>query len=87
MKDEILTKYEIKLGIMSFFVKASAIALAEIPTVKAQIKGTEIVHRNYADIFVAVATPKGLVTPVVKDCQFLSLLQIEQQIVQLAQKA
>lgn len=87
LKDEVLQKFGVKLGYMSFFVKASAIALAEIPAVNAQIQANDALYHNYADICVAVATPKGLVTPVVKDCHSLSLLQIEQQIAALALKA
>lgn len=80
-------KYGIKLGFMGFFCKAAAIALKNNPTINAVIDGDEIVYRDYCDISVAVATPKGLVTPVIRNCESLSVAEIELEIARLAKKA
>lgn len=80
-------KYGNKLGFMSFFVKASLLALREIPVINAYIDGSDIVYKNYYNIGVAVGTDHGLVVPVVKDADTLSFAQIEQTIATLAQKA
>ena len=86
-QDQFVKKYGIKLGMMSFFTKASALALQENPMVNAQIDGEEIVKYNYADIGIAVSTPKGLVVPVIRDAQSMGLAEIEQEIIRLATKA
>lgn len=86
-KDSILKEHEIKLGYMSAFSKASTLALKEIPSANASIEGEEIVYRDYVDLSVAVATPKGLVTPVVRNAESLSLLDIEREIANLGKKA
>lgn len=65
---------------MSAFAKASCLALKEIKGANASIEGDEIVYRDYVDLSVAVATPKGLVTPVVRHCESLEMLEIEQEI-------
>jgi len=79
-KEEFAKKHSVKLGFMSAFVKASAIALQEVPAVNAVIEGDEVVYHKYVDISVAVATPRGLVTPVVRNCESLSFADIEKWI-------
>lgn len=86
-KDEIIKKNGIKFGFMGLFSKACTLAAKEIPTVNAAIEGDHIVYRDYMDISVAVATPKGLVTPVVRNAESLSVLEIEQEIARLSQRA
>lgn len=79
-KDEFAKKHNVKLGFMSFFVKAAAHALKEYPIANAVIDGDEIVYRNYMDIAVAVATPTGLIVPVIRNCQSLSFADVEKTI-------
>jgi len=86
-KDEFQKKHGIKLGFMSAFVKSSAQALVEMPVINAVISGNEIIYRDYIDISVAVATPKGLVVPVLRDCDKMSFSDIEKEIVNLGEKA
>lgn len=86
-KDAFFTKYGIKLGYMSFFTKAAAISLKQHPTINAMIDGDVIVRFNYADIGIAVQTPKGLMVPVVRQVNQLTVGQIEQEIARLADKA
>ncbi len=80
-------KHETRLGFMGFFIKACVQALQDVPIVNAYIEGTDIVYRNHYDISIAVGTPKGLVVPVLKNCDQLSLAQIELGLVALATKA
>ncbi|ROT78704.1 2-oxoglutarate dehydrogenase complex component E2 [Penaeus vannamei] len=80
-------KHGIKLGFMSAFVKASAYALTQQPTVNAVIEGSEIIYRDYVDISVAVATPKGLVVPVLRNVEGMNYLDIERGIAALGEKA
>jgi len=80
-------KHGVKLGFMSFFVKACIQALKEIPAVNAEIEGTDLVYKNYYDIGVAVGTPQGLVVPVVRDADKMSFAQIEKTIGDLGKKA
>ncbi|AEI88987.1 dihydrolipoamide acetyltransferase [Candidatus Midichloria mitochondrii IricVA] len=80
-------KHGIKLGFMSFFVKAVIQALKEIPAVNAEINGDDIIYKNYYDIGVAVGTENGLVVPVVRDADSLSFAEIEKTIANLGQKA
>ncbi|CAK5089499.1 unnamed protein product [Meloidogyne enterolobii] len=80
-------KHGVKLGLMSPFVRASAIALQEQPVVNAVIDGEEILYRNYADISIAVATPKGLVVPVLRNVESLSYSDIEKSLGELGVKA
>lgn len=80
-------KHGIKLGFMSFFVKACVQALKDVPAVNAEIDGTDIIYKNYYDISIAVGTDKGLVVPVLRDCDELSLGGIEKGISALGQKA
>lgn len=79
-KDIFEKKHGVKLGFMSFFVKAAVNALKEIPAVNAEINGDDIIYKNYYDISVAVSTPQGLVVPVVRDCDQKSMSQIEKDI-------
>src|SRR5271167_1684207 len=85
-KEEVLAKTGVKLGFMSAFSRAVVLALKAIPTVNASIEGNEIVYRDYVDISVAVATEKGLVTPVVRNAETLDFLAIEKAILDLAIK-
>lgn len=87
-KDEFLDKTGIKLGFMGAFAKASCLAAKEIPAVNASIENNDtMVFRDYTDISIAVATPKGLVTPVVRNAESLSILGVEQEISNLGKKA
>lgn len=89
-KDEILKKTGVKLGFMSAFSKAAILAMKDIPAVNASIEGPgggdTIVYRDYVDISVAVATPKGLVTPVIRNAESLDMIGIEQAIADLGKK-
>ena len=80
-------KHGVKLGFMGFFVKACVQALKEIPAVNAEIDGTDIVYKNYYHIGVAVGTERGLVVPVVRDADTLSLAEIEKAIADLGKRA
>src|SRR6266487_2452999 len=80
-------KHGVKLGFMSFFVRASVQALKEIPAVNAEIDGTDLIYKNYYHIGVAVGTEKGLVVPVVRDCDGKSLAEIEKEISGLGRRA
>ena len=86
-KDAFEKKYKVKLGFMSFFVKAAVNALKEFPAVNAEIDGDEIVYKNYYDLGVAVSTPQGLVVPVVKDCDSKNMAQIEKDIADVGTRA
>ncbi|XP_076058822.1 dihydrolipoyllysine-residue succinyltransferase component of 2-oxoglutarate dehydrogenase complex, mitochondrial [Oratosquilla oratoria] len=85
--DAFLKKHGIKLGFMSAFVKASAYALVQQPVVNAVIDNNEIVYRDYVDISVAVATPKGLVVPVIRNVEAMNYLDVERAIMGLGEKA
>jgi 2-oxoglutarate dehydrogenase E2 component (dihydrolipoamide succinyltransferase) len=87
LKDSFEKKHGVKLGFMSFFVKACLVALKEIPAVNAEIEGEDLIYKNYYDIGVAVGTPQGLVVPVVRDADQKSFAQIEKDITALGQKA
>ncbi|KAF9174327.1 2-oxoglutarate dehydrogenase complex E2 component, partial [Mortierella sp. AD010] len=86
-KDAVLKKHNVKLGFMSAFVKASCYALKELPAVNARIEGDNIVYSDYVDVSVAVATPKGLVTPVVRNAESMSFVDVEKSIAQYGAKA
>ena len=86
-QEQFSKKHGIKLGMMSFFVKASIEALKEFPAVNARIDGTDIVYHQYYDIGIAVGTDRGLVVPVLRDADQLTFAEIEQQIADLAAKA
>jgi 2-oxoglutarate dehydrogenase E2 component (dihydrolipoamide succinyltransferase) len=86
-KDLFEKKHGVRLGFMGFFVKAACMALRDIPAVNASIEGEEIVYRNYADISVAVSAPNGLVVPVIRDAQDMSVAAIERTIGDFGKKA
>ncbi len=86
-QESFVKRYGIKLGFMSFFVKAAIDALKEVPQVNAEIRGDNVVYRNYQDIGVAVGGGKGLVVPVIRNAERLSFAGVEQAIAELAQKA
>ncbi len=86
-KDVFEKKHGVKLGFMSFFVKACVVALKDIPAVNAEIDGTDLIYKNFYDIGVAVGTDKGLVVPVLRDADALSLAGIEKGIGELGKKA
>ena len=86
-KDSFLKKHNVKLGFMSLFTKACTEALELFPAVNARIDGNEIVFHDYVDMGIAVSGPKGLMVPVVRNAQSLSLAQIEIEIARLAQRA
>ncbi|CAG8361083.1 unnamed protein product [Penicillium salamii] len=87
-KEAVLEKHGVKLGLMGSMARASALALKEVPAVNASIENDDtIVYRNYVDLSVAASIPKGLVTPVLRNIESMSILQIEQGIAQLVKKA
>ncbi len=86
-KDQFVEKHGAKLGFMSCFVSASANALMAFPQVNASIDGKEIVYKDYADVSIAVATPTGLVTPVLRNAESMSFDEIEAEIAALGRKA
>ena len=86
-KEAFQKRYGLKLGFMSAFVKASAFALVEQPVVNAVIDDLETVYRDYVDISVAVATPKGLVVPVIRNVEHMNYTDIERSIAELGEKA
>jgi len=86
-KDMFARKHGIKLGFMSFFAKASCLALKDVPAANAYIEGDEIVYHDYVDISVAVSAPNGLVVPVVRDCDAKSFAQIELDIADYGKRA
>lgn len=86
-QEQFTKKHGIKLGMMSFFVKACIEALKEFPEVNARIDGTDIVYQHFYDIGIAVGTERGLVVPVLRDADQLTFAEIEQQIADLATKA
>lgn len=79
-------KHNVKLGFMSFFVKAATAALQHQPIVNAVIDGKEIVYRNYVDISVAVATPTGLMVPVLRNTENMSFATVEKELIRLGNK-
>ncbi|GAA3988095.1 2-oxoglutarate dehydrogenase complex dihydrolipoyllysine-residue succinyltransferase [Mucilaginibacter dorajii] len=86
-KDKFKEKHGVGLGFMSFFTKAVTEALKDWPAVNARIEGEEIIYSNYADVSIAVSAPKGLVVPVIRNADSMSLAEIEKAIVVLAGKA
>ncbi len=86
-KDTFEKKHGVKLGFMSFFVKAAIVALKEIPAVNAEIDGDDIVYKNHYDIGVAVGTEQGLVVPVVRDADRLGFAEVEKTIADLGKRA
>jgi 2-oxoglutarate dehydrogenase E2 component (dihydrolipoamide succinyltransferase) len=86
-REEFEKKHSVKLGFMSFFVKATIDALKAVPSVNAEIEGDDILYKNYYDIGVAVGTEQGLVVPIVKQADKLSFAGVEKEIVGLGKKA
>jgi 2-oxoglutarate dehydrogenase E2 component (dihydrolipoamide succinyltransferase) len=86
-KDLFEKKHDVRLGFMGLFVKAACMALRDVPSVNASIDGEEIVYRDYADISVAVSAPNGLVVPVIRDAQALSVAEIEKTIGDFGRRA
>tara|TARA_B110001452_G_scaffold131650_1_gene109353 strand:- start:786 stop:2087 length:1302 start_codon:yes stop_codon:yes gene_type:complete len=86
-KEEFKNKYEVKLGFMSFFVKACVIGLKNFPAINAEIQGDEIVYKNYYNISIAVGTDRGLVVPVLRETDEMSFADIEKNIGKLGDKA
>ncbi|MCF6275888.1 MAG: 2-oxoglutarate dehydrogenase complex dihydrolipoyllysine-residue succinyltransferase [Robiginitomaculum sp.] len=86
-KQVFIDKHGVKLGFMSFFIKACCTALKDVPSVNAEIDGTDIIYKNYYDMSVAVGTDKGLVVPVLRDADQLSMAGIEKGLGALAKKA
>ena len=86
-QEDFVKKYGVKLGFMSFFAKAAVHALREVPAVNSQLDGDMLVQNHYYDIGVAVSTEKGLMVPVVRDCDRLGMAEIEKAIGESAKKA
>ena len=86
-KDAVLDEHKVKLGFMGAFVRASVHALQSVPAVNARIEGDSIVYNEFVDVSVAVATPKGLVTPVLRNCENLNIVQVESALAALGKKA
>jgi 2-oxoglutarate dehydrogenase E2 component (dihydrolipoamide succinyltransferase) len=86
-QEAFVAKHSVKLGFMSFFVKAVISALKDIPAVNAEIDGTDIIYKNFYDIGVAVGTDRGLVVPVVRDADQMNLAEIEKEIIRLGKRA
>ena len=86
-QDDFVKKHGVKLGFMSFFTKAVVNALQEVPAINSQLDGDSLVQNHYYDIGVAVSTPKGLMVPVIRDCDQLGMADIEKQIAAVAQRA
>lgn len=84
--DKFEKQHGVRLGFMSFYIKAVVEALKRYPEVNASIDGDDVVYHNYFDVSIAVSTPRGLVTPVLRDCDKLSMAEIEKQIKALAEK-
>jgi len=86
-KDKFKEKHEVGLGFMSFFTKACTVALQEWPAVNAMIDGNDIVFNDFCDVSIAVSSPKGLVVPVIRNAEQLTLDGIEKEVIRLAKKA
>ena len=86
-KDKFKEKYQVGLGYMSFFARAVCLALQEFPQVNARIEGDEMIFHPYVDLSVAVSAPKGLMVPVIRNAESLSLDQIEKEVARLAGRA
>jgi 2-oxoglutarate dehydrogenase E2 component (dihydrolipoamide succinyltransferase) len=86
-KDQFKEKYGVGLGFMSFFTKAVTEALKDFPAVNGRIEGEELVYNDFADISIAVSAPKGLVVPVIRNAESMTLAQIEKSVLELALKA
>ena len=86
-QEDFQKKYSVKLGFMSFFVKASVVALKNFPAVNAEIERDHIIYKNYYNISIAIGTDRGLVVPVLKKADELSFADIERNIFLLSEKA
>ncbi len=86
-QDAFVKEHGVKLGFMSFFIKACVNALKEFPEINGYIDGTDIVYRNYFDISIAVSADRGLFVPVIRNCDHLSFADIESEILRLAERA
>lgn len=86
-QDDFVKKYGVKLGLMSFFVRAAVAALRQFPVINAMIDGDDVVYRHYCNIGIAVASPRGLVVPILRNAENLSFADIERQIKIFAEKA
>lgn len=86
-KDAFKEKHGVGLGFMSFFTKACCVALKAYPAVNGMIDGNELVYHNYADVGVAVSTPRGLVVPIIRNAESMGMAQIESKIIELAGRA
>jgi len=86
-KDKFKEIHGVGLGFMSFFAKACAVALGEWPSVNAYIDGDQLIYHDYADISIAVSTPRGLTVPVIRNVESLSMADIEKKVIELAGKA
>lgn len=84
--DKFEKQHGVRLGFMSFYIKAVVEALKRYPEINASIDGDDVVYHNYFDVSIAVSTPRGLVTPVLRDCDKLSMAEIEKKIKELAEK-
>jgi 2-oxoglutarate dehydrogenase E2 component (dihydrolipoamide succinyltransferase) len=87
VQDDFLKKYQVKLGFMSFFVKAVVQALKDVPQINAMIDGNDIIENHFYDIGVAIGTEKGLIVPVLRDCDRKNFAEVEQDILDYAAKA
>jgi 2-oxoglutarate dehydrogenase E2 component (dihydrolipoamide succinyltransferase) len=86
-KDAFEKKHGVKLGFMSFFIKATLLALHKFPVVNASVDGTDIIYHGYYDIGVAIGSERGLVVPIIRDADKLSLADIERQIIDFGARA
>lgn len=86
-KDQFKEKYGVGLGFMSFFTKAVCEAAKDFPAVNARIEGEEVVYNDFVDVSIAVSAPKGLVVPIIRNADSMSLAQIEKTVIELATKA
>ena len=86
-KDQFKEKYGVGLGFMSFFTKAVCEAAKDFPSVNARIEGEEVVYNDFVDVSIAVSAPKGLVVPIIRNAESMTLAQIEKSVIELATKA
>jgi 2-oxoglutarate dehydrogenase E2 component (dihydrolipoamide succinyltransferase) len=86
-KDKFKESHQVNLGFMSFFTKACCFALQEWPAVNAMVDGEQIIYHQYCDVSIAVSAPKGLVVPVIRNAESMSMADIEKKVVELATKA
>ncbi len=87
VQEDFIAKHGVKLGFMSFFVKAVVQALKDVPSINARIDGTDIIENHFYDVGVAIGTEKGLIVPVLRDCDSKSFAEVEQDILDYATKA